>query len=252
MGAQRRSEILNLLKKRGTLYLKELEELFPQVSSMTLRRDLEHLEQAGEAIRIKGGIRLAHPDQMEDVFSQRLAQHQEEKSRIARIAAEYIEPNRSIYIDPGTTGLHLARLIPDNNLFVLTSGLQVALEVCKKRTPTVNMLGGQINRNNMSVADPHTVRSLEDYNFDLAFITPAAISIDHGCSNGDYNDCELKRHIMQKTSRNIVLADVSKLDKVMPFTFAKFEQIHLLITDRKPPQPYLDAAKAANIEVRWE
>jgi DeoR/GlpR family transcriptional regulator of sugar metabolism len=252
VSAERRAEILALLKKRGTLYLKELEVLFPQVSSMTLRRDLDYLEKAGEAIRIKGGIRLAHPDRMEDVFNLRLAQRQEEKARIARIAAEYIEPNRSIYIDPGTTGLNLARLMPDTNLFVLTSGLQVALEVCKKRTPTVNLLGGQINRNNMSVADPRTVKSLEEYNFDLAFIAPAAISLDHGCSNGDYNDCELKRRIMQKATMNIAMADVSKLDKVMPFTFAEFGQIHLLITDRKPPQHYLDAAEARGIKVRWE
>lgn len=252
MNIERRAEILALLKKRGTLLLKELEEQFPLVSSMTLRRDLDYLEKSGEAIRIKGGIRLAHPDRLEDVFSLRLAQHQEEKIKIARIAAEYIEPNRSIYIDPGTTGLTLAHMMPDTNLFVLTSGLQVATEICKKRLPTINLLGGQVNRNNMSVADAQTVKSLEEYNFDLAFITPAALSLEHGCSNGDYNDCELKRRIMQKAAFNIALADISKLDKVMPFTFAEFQQIHLLITDRKPPQPYLDAANDLGIKVRWE
>ena len=44
MSSNRREQIVALLRKSGTVSLKELEGLFPEVSSMTLRRDLEYLE----------------------------------------------------------------------------------------------------------------------------------------------------------------------------------------------------------------
>jgi DeoR/GlpR family transcriptional regulator of sugar metabolism len=66
--------------------LKELEQIFPDVSSMTLRRDLEFLESTGEAIKIKGGIRsvksIAGGD-TEPVYAQRILQNSAEKEKIA-------------------------------------------------------------------------------------------------------------------------------------------------------------------------
>ena len=57
MSIARREKVLTLLRENGTVMLKELEKLFPEVSSMTLRRDLEYFENLGEAVRIRGGAR---------------------------------------------------------------------------------------------------------------------------------------------------------------------------------------------------
>ena len=48
-------EIAELIDKRGKLSLKQLEEYFPNVSQMTLRRDLFLLEEEGKIIRVRGG-----------------------------------------------------------------------------------------------------------------------------------------------------------------------------------------------------
>ena len=39
----RREKVLELLREEGTVFLKDLEKRFPEVSSMTLRRDLRIL-----------------------------------------------------------------------------------------------------------------------------------------------------------------------------------------------------------------
>ena len=57
MSFSRREQILDLLRKNGVVLLKELEIRFPDVSSMTLRRDLEFFEKLGEVVRIRGGAR---------------------------------------------------------------------------------------------------------------------------------------------------------------------------------------------------
>ena len=53
MKRERISEIAELLDKRGKLTLEQLEEYFPNVSQMTLRRDLFQLEEEGKIIRTR-------------------------------------------------------------------------------------------------------------------------------------------------------------------------------------------------------
>ena len=55
MKRDRITAIAELLDKRGKLTLEQLEEYFPRVSQMTLRRDLFQLEEEGKIIRIRGG-----------------------------------------------------------------------------------------------------------------------------------------------------------------------------------------------------
>lgn len=55
MKRERIEEIAELLDKRGKLSLEQLEEYFPKVSQMTLRRDLFQLEEEGKIIRVRGG-----------------------------------------------------------------------------------------------------------------------------------------------------------------------------------------------------
>ena len=55
MKRDRIEEIADLLDKRGKLTLEQLESFFPNVSQMTLRRDLFQLEQDGKIIRVQIG-----------------------------------------------------------------------------------------------------------------------------------------------------------------------------------------------------
>mgnify|MGYP002802701901 CR=1 FL=1 len=55
MKRERLEEVAEILDKRGKMTLEQLEEAFPDVSQMTLRRDLSQLEMDGRVIRIPGG-----------------------------------------------------------------------------------------------------------------------------------------------------------------------------------------------------
>lgn len=55
MKRERLEEVAEILDKRGKMTLEQLEEAFPDVSQMTLRRDLSQLEEDGRIIRIRGG-----------------------------------------------------------------------------------------------------------------------------------------------------------------------------------------------------
>lgn len=252
MSLQRREKILELLRENGSVKLHELETIFPEYSAMTLRRDLEFFENIGEAVRIRGGAKyIRQPNGSEDVYEIREIKNQDAKEHIASLAVNFAETGRSVFIDSGTTGMYLARLLPDAGFSILTSGPNVAVEVSKKFKPSVTLIGGLINRSTLSVSGVQSLEFLRNFNIDLAFIVASAFSCEDGFTCGNSNECELKRSIVAKAKKTIVLVDSAKFSKSMPFTFARLEDISILITEKKPDSSVLEAAAQSGVKVLW-
>ena len=253
MSIARREKVLTLLRENGTVMLKELEKLFPEVSSMTLRRDLEYFENLGEAVRIRGGARYIRTmGEQEDVYALRAAKNQDAKNKIARLALKFIEPRRSVYIDAGSTGMFLARSLPDLNFSVVTSGINVAMEISKRDKPSVTMLGGLINRNNLAASGNQSGQIISQLNIDTALIVGSAFSLKNGFTVGNYEEGVLKNSIISKAEKVIMLIDSSKFGKTMPFTFAHMEDIDILITDKRPSEEVMELAQKSQIKVIYE
>lgn len=253
MSFDRREKIIEYLRKNNVVMLKELEAMFPNVSAMTLRRDLAFFENLGEAVRIRGGARyVKNPTEQEDVYALRAIKNQEAKDKIAKIASRYIETGRSIYMDSGSTGMLLARCVPDLNLSILTSAPNVALEVSKRYKPTVTLIGGLINRTTLSVSGDQSLGFINSVNVDFAFMVASAFSLDNGFTCGNYSEGELKNNIIKKAKKIIVLIDSSKFGKSMPFTFADLENIDIIVTDCPPEDAVIQKCHQFGVSVVFE
>lgn len=251
MNSSRRAIIKELLTEKPFISLKELEESFPEVSSMTLRRDIEYFEKQGDAIKVRGGARSMKfiTTSMEDSFHQRLNENMTAKERIAKRAIELIEPNRSLFLDSGTTVLKLASLLPDERHAITTTGPNIALELIKKTQPIVNLVGGMVNRENVSISGNQALKFLSDINIDLAFVVPSGLSLKDGFTSGNYSECELKRLVVEKARKVVILMDNSKLNRCLPFTFCQLENVHAIVTDDYLPDDLTKAALAAGVEL---
>lgn len=99
-GCGRKRPIKELLQSKPFISLHELEKSFPDVSSMTLRRDIEYFEKQGEAIKVRGGARSMKfiTTSMEDAFNLRLGENTSAKDKIARCALTMINPAEPQYI----------------------------------------------------------------------------------------------------------------------------------------------------------
>ena len=253
MSYQRREKILEILKRNGTVMLHDLEKIFPDISSMTLRRDLDFFEKLGEIVRIRGGakyIKSLTPSQ-EDVYELREIKNQAAKEHIAALAAAYAEDGRSIYIDSGTTGMYLARALPDAPFSIVTSGPNIAVELSKKFKPAIALVGGFINRTTLSVSGLQSTEFLKDFNIDIAFIAASAFSASDGFTCGNKSECELKKKVIAKAKKTIILADSTKFDKTMPFTFAHPEKVSVLITEKQVSDEIAAVAKKSGMKVEW-
>ncbi|MDD2533278.1 MAG: DeoR/GlpR family DNA-binding transcription regulator [Eubacteriales bacterium] len=237
MSNERREAINNAIQTKGELHLSDISKLFPDVSSMTLRRDLETLERQGHIVRTRGGAKsLAHLSMIKEAaYTQRQVSNISAKLTIAEKAAALVEDGRSLYIDSGTTCMFFAQRLSDQNLFVLTPAPNIALELVKYPNIKVNLTGGQLNRETLTLSGFNAGEYVKSLNIDLAFMAASAYSPDSGFSCGDFYEAELKRLIIRKARRVILLMDSSKMNNRLPYTFARLNNIQTLVTDQALP-----------------
>ncbi|MBQ9714525.1 MAG: DeoR/GlpR transcriptional regulator [Clostridia bacterium] len=251
MKRERIQEIAELLDKRGKLTLEQLEEHFPRVSQMTLRRDLFQLEEEGKIIRVRGGAMSVREVQKTsgEPYAKKTAIHTDEKIVIAQKAADLIDEGASLFLDGGTTALYLAKEMPDRYCSVFTNGLAVATELAKKRNVVVSLLGGQLIKENLATASSFSSLYFTDTNFEIAIISASAFTPENGFSCSSQMESELLRVICKKAKFLYMMLDSSKIGKIKSYTFARAEDINVLITDDNFPDDLKEQFKAMDIVV---
>ncbi|MGI6777372.1 MAG: DeoR/GlpR family DNA-binding transcription regulator [Acetivibrionales bacterium] len=253
MGNDRQNQILRLIEQKGEIQLQQLKDIFPEVSAMTLRRDLISLENEGYVVRTYGGAvsvrKLSNTSGEEDAYSRRAAENVEAKMKIAEKAVALIEKGRSIYFDAGSTIMCLAKALPDDNFSIITSGANIALEIIKKLRTSVVALGGLVNRNTLSMSGPNANSLVDIINIDLAFMSASGFSIESGFTVSNIYECELKRKVVGRAKKVIAMVDTNKINKNLPFTYARLEDINVWVCEKELP-PEVDAeARKYNVQI---
>ena len=156
MKRERLEEVAEILDKRGKMTLEQLEEAFPDVSQMTLRRDLSQLEIDGRVIRIRGGAMSVKEVQKVsgEAYTKKTTVNMDAKIVIAQKAATLIDEGTSIFIDGGTTAMYLSKEMPDIKCNIFTNGIAVAMELAQKKNVEITVVGGQLMKDNLSTSSP--------------------------------------------------------------------------------------------------
>ncbi|MBQ7730822.1 MAG: DeoR/GlpR transcriptional regulator, partial [Lentisphaeria bacterium] len=128
---ERQEAIKRYIERKGDVTLSELAQEFSDWSEMTIRRDLEFLEQRRFLIRTKRGARIM-PTSYEvsvGMYGEREKRNCDLKQEIAAKAAALVETDISMYLDAGSTAMMLARELPDRNLIITTSAPNIGIEI---------------------------------------------------------------------------------------------------------------------------
>jgi DeoR family transcriptional regulator of aga operon len=216
----RQDKIRKYIDEHGLVTISQLQELFPDVSLMTLHRDLNALAETGTIVKFRGGAKTVHHAADVD-FTVRVQENNAGKVAIAQKALELIQPHSAIFMDASTTNLALARLLPDINLNIFTTGPSIALELCRLSNPVVTLCCGTMNRKNLALSGQNTLEMLNGINIDTAFIGVSGCSVDAGFTCGTEGDMLVKRQVIRKARRSVAMCGVEKFSCLMPYTFAK-------------------------------
>ncbi len=243
MNRIRQNRIKEFIEEKNVVTIRQLQEQFPEVSLMTIHRDLDALEADGAVVKFRGGARsVRYAGDPE--FNVRIRDNNSGKMLIARKAMELIQPHSSVFLDASTTNLILARNLPDINLNIFTTGPSIALELCRLHNPVVTLCCGTINRKNLAVSGQNTLEMLERINIDTAFIGVSGCSVDAGFTCGTEGDMLVKRLVINKARTSVIMCGQEKLRCLMPYTFATIADVDYLISDAVLPEPFQRAAQA--------
>ena len=228
---QRRSKIIELLEGRGSVQVEALSSQFA-VSLVTIRKDLSELEGRGLLHRTHGGATWAHRSLFNPSFREKVYLQQAEKQAIARVAVELIEEGDSLILDAGSTTQTLARAMKKRfrNLFILTNSTPIALELSETGWEIL-LLGGQVRHHSMALIGPATVRALETYHVDKAFMCATGVSVQHGYTTPNDLEAQTKRAMIAAAETVIAVVDSSKLGRTTLSSFAGVAEVGQLITD---------------------
>lgn len=248
MNSIRQSLIREYIENKNVVTIKELQALCPDVSLMTIHRDLDALAQSGTIVKVRGGARsVRHSGDLG--FDVRLQENNAGKMAIAKKALSMIQPGSMVFLDASTTNLMLARILPDMDLNIFTTGPNIAIELCRLHHPNITLCCGTLNRKNMALSGQNTLEMLEKINLDQAFIGVSGCSADAGFTCGTEGDMVVKRMLIKKARTSVVLCDQTKFSRMMPYTFARFEDVDYLICDGSVPETVDLAAKTAGVKV---
>lgn len=208
----RQRKIVEELEKKEIIYIDDLVGLFSDVSESTIRRDLKILEEEGQIQTLRGGGVKLKSSSYEIPVIEKKEMYKEEKERIARFAASFVQDHEVIYIDSSTTCLQMIKYLKDKSITIITSNIQVINEL---DSPTIKCiaLGGEVNKTLDSISGPLTEAILNNLYFDRAFLGTSGFSLENGINTPDFREANKKSIVKDKSKECYVLADHSKANK---------------------------------------
>lgn len=248
MAAGRLPELQALLAERGEVSIAELAGRF-EVSEMTIRRDLEALEEQGTARRVRGGAIATVSRGYEPPFATREAVEPGAKRAIATAAAAYLRDGETAIVDVGTTTLELAKLLRGRRgITVVTPSLPVASVLANEPNVRVVVTGGIVRAGENSLVGSFAERPFAELNCDLLFLGVGGVDAEHGYTEYNLEDARIKRSALAAARRTVVLADESKFERVCLTTIAPLESADVLISNAPEASPVAAAAREAEVD----
>ncbi len=232
LAPQRWNSLRALVRDSGVIRVEDLSRRLG-VSAATVRRDLDQLEQSGAIRRVHGGAVSVESRLDEPLFEDKTSLAVREKRRIAEAALEFVEAGDTIYLDGGSTVLELARLLRERtNLTVVTNSLHAAHELAG-RGPRLIVIGGELRRLSQTLVGPLTRLVLQELHLDKAFMGTIGFALKEGLTTTDPSEAFTKQIVAGQARQVILLADSSKAGKVSFAKAGRWDQVHVLITDRQ-------------------
>ena len=245
---QRRRQVLEYLSSNGAGNVAELAEELG-VSVATVRRDLMDLERGGKIKRTHGGAVLPHFSlAFEPDHGVKATAMIAEKRAIARRAAAMVNDGQVVILDSGSTTLQLAReLQRKRGLTIVTTDLNVALELCDVPTHEVIMVGGRVRRHLYNVIGPIAEWVLDTIHANHVFMGADAIHLQEGVTNANLDEVPIKRMAIASGKNRVLLADHTKFGRTSLAKVTDLAAFDSIITDWGAPSEMLSAFAAAGV-----
>ncbi|TNH03755.1 DeoR/GlpR transcriptional regulator [Testudinibacter sp. TR-2022] len=246
--AERQKRILMLLSEHDLISIAELVEIM-QVSHMTVRRDIQKLEEQGKVVSVSGGVQLLQRLFSEPTHDDKSLLFQSQKQAIGATAAQLIANSKTVYLDAGTTTLEIAHHIAKrSDLLVITNDFVIANFLIKEGSGELIHTGGYVCKDNYSSVGELSAQFLRNISIDVAFVSTSSWNLK-GLTTPDEKKLAVKRAIVESSKKNVLVTDSSKYGKVATFWIYGLDVFDTIVTDKDLLESVQKNIQNLNIEL---
>ena len=233
----RQEFILRSLQETGSVSIDDLRAALG-ASIATIRRDLEDLENRSLLKRVRGGAvpigpLFYEPFRHDASFQDKITSFAEEKRRIARVAAGFVQTGQTIALSGGTTTTEVVRSLKVlSDISIITNTVNIAMELSNRKDIEVIVTGGILRGNWFTLIGPLANAATEMLFADIMFIGVDGIDAQQGLTCTNPAEAEVLRKLARHSKKKIVVADRSKLGMVSKWLLCETREIDALITDQ--------------------
>lgn len=244
----RQKVILDILADNQLATVDELSAQL-SVSEATVRRDLMSLESKGLINRTWGGATPVSSVAFEPFVHERSKINQSEKQAIARTAVEMIQEGEVIALDVGSTCMELAKLLKGfRRITVFTNSLLTA-QILGSASFTVHVVGGRMRLGEFSLVGPVARENIRRFNYDKFFMGVSGFDLNHGPTDYNVDDVEIKQCFLEQANQRIALVDHSKFGRTSLAAICGVRSLTDVISDSHIEKEHRDGLEAQGIRV---
>lgn len=248
---ERQERIIKSLQAEGQASVADLSNRFG-VTKMTIRRDLQELQDQGLAQRLHGGAvstGLYHL-KLEPPILQRTKEQASAKRSIAKIVAAMIGEDETIFIGSGTTALVVAEALSHRgNLTVVTNALTIANALASSQGITVIVIGGFLRRSELSLIGHLAEIAIKDIRVDKVIMGIRGIHPEHGLTSSHLQELITDRSIMGISDKVIIVADHTKFGYVASSRLGPVTDSTTIVTDFNAPNDLVQIIREMGVEI---
>ncbi|MES2773825.1 MAG: DeoR/GlpR family DNA-binding transcription regulator [Bacteroidota bacterium] len=246
---QRREKIFELIQEDGSAKVVNLAKIF-KVTEVTIRQDLERLENDGLVIKEHGGAFLKNIKDQVQSFSLGHKDNIDKKELIAKKCLEFIENGDSIILDSGSTTTEIAKHLKGfKNLTVITNALNIALMLGADPGIELIVTGGEFKPPTLSLTGQKAADSFKGLNVQKLFLATAGISLKSGLTYPSISDLVVKKAMIEAADTTYLVADSTKIGKSAFASLGALSLIDYIITDNGIEEKHKEIFKNNEIEL---
>jgi len=227
----RRVYIIDKLNSSGQVDVSTLSREL-EVSEVTIRNDLEKLQEKNVLIRARGGAIKLDRVSTDFSISDKNKQHSKEKKRIGAAAAQFILDRETIILDSGTTTMEIVKNLPKSiSLTVISNALNIANQLSEHPDVNLIMPGGILRKKSLSLVGSGAEESFKNFYCDKLFLAVDGIDPVYGLSTPNLEEAQINRVMISISKEVIVVTDSSKFHKRCMAFICPINKIDMVITD---------------------
>ena len=243
---ERQSRIIKLVNTHHRIEVSRLATLL-DVSQVTIRKDLDHLEEEGLLTREHGYALIRNANDI----NTRMTLNYDKKLAIAQRAAEMVSNGETVMLESGSTCTLLAEQLAKSkkDVTIITNSAYIAIRIRELPIRKVILLGGEYQKEYQGMVGPLVRKCAKEFYVDKFFVGTDGFIPAAGFTCDDMMRVETMQYMEESANHMIILADSSKFKQQGVVIQTTFPEIDTVCTDSDVDPEILEILKRNNINI---